>query len=146
MALLQLIRTGAGRLSQLTGGAGSNAPARAQDVNPLITWVRDRSGDTTATNAATSASAAVTLNTTSGTITTEALTTAAVTTATLTVTNSKCTSSSTVLVQISGGTSTTGSPVIIKVVPGSGSFVITFINVAAAAALNGTLVFKFIIL
>jgi hypothetical protein len=146
MALLQKIRTLSRRLVQLEGGTGNNQPARASDVNPIIDWVNNRSDVTTAANTATSASAAATLNALSGTITTESLTTAAVTTATLTVTDAYCTASSTVLVQIAGGSYTTGEPVVIKVVPSAGSFVISFRNVHATNALNGTLIFKFIIL
>lgn len=146
MALLDKIKLNSARLSQLESGPGLNQPARASDVNPIIDFLNNRSGDITAVNTATSSSAAVTLNTVSGTITTEALTTAAVTTATLTVTNSSCTANSTVLVQLSGGSYTTGVPIVVKVVPAAGSFVITFVNSHASAALNGTLIFKFIIL
>lgn len=116
------------------------------DVNPIVDLLNNISYEATSGNTATSASAAVTLNAVSGTITTEALTTAADTTATLTVTNSYCLATSTVLCTIAGGTSTTGAQVLIKVVPAAGSFVISFRNVSAAAALNGTLIFKFIIL
>jgi hypothetical protein len=143
---LDKIKTKSNRLAQLEGGPGNNQPARASDVNPIMDWINNRSNEVTAASTGTSASAAVTINAISGTITTESLTTAAVTVATLTVTNSYCTANSTVLVQMCGGSYTTGVPVVIKAVPAAGSFVISFVNTHASAALNGTLKFKFIIL
>ena len=137
--------TGANRNSVRTS-LDNAQPAVGGDVNPIIDFVNNISSESTSVNTATSASAAVTLNAISGTITTEGLTTAADTTATLTVTNAYCTTASTVLCTIAGGTSTTGAQVLIKVVPSNGSFVISFRNVHASAALNGTLIFKFIIL
>jgi hypothetical protein len=148
MALLQKIKTISRRIYQLEGGTGNNQPARASDVNPIIDWVNNRSDVNTAANAVTGSATAATLNTVSGTITTASLTTAAASAATVnyTVTDAYCTANSTVLVQIAGGTSTTGVPYIFKVVPSAGSFVISFVNVHPSAALNGTLIFKFIIL
>lgn len=146
MALIDLIRTRSRRIQQLEGGPGNNQPARASDVNPIINWINNISDTNTAANTVTTASGAATINTVSGTITTESLTTAADTTATATITNAFCTANSTVIVMISGGSFTTGAPVIVRVVPSAGSFVISFRNVSASAALNGTLVFKFIIL
>jgi hypothetical protein len=137
--------TGANRNSVRTS-LDNAQPAVGGDVNPIIDFVNNISSESTSVNTVTSASAAVTLNAISGTITTEGLTTAADTTATLTVTNAYCTTASTVLCTIAGGTSTTGAQVLIKVVPSNGSFVISFRNVHASAALNGTLIFKFIIL
>jgi hypothetical protein len=146
MALLQKIKTISRRIYQLEGGTGNNQPARASDVNPIIDWVNNRSDVNTAVNTATSASAAATLNAYSGTITTEALTTAAQATATLTVTNAYCTANSTVLVVFAGGSYTTGNPVLTRVVPAAGSFVITFGNLNPTNAVNGTIIMKFIIL
>jgi hypothetical protein len=146
MALLQKIRTLSRRIVQLEGGTGNNQPARASDVNPIIQWVNDRSDITTAANAVTGSATAATINAISGTITTASLTTAANTSVTYTVTDAYCTTSSTVLVNIAGGSSSAGLPLILRVVPGNGSFVITFRNFDGTNALNGNLIFKFIIL
>lgn len=148
MALLQKIKTISRRLVQLEGGTGNNQPARASDVNPIIDWVNNRSDVTTVANAVTGSATAATLNAISGTVTTASLTTAAASAATVnyTVTDAYCTANSTVVVLVSGGSFTTGVPHIVKVVPSAGSFVISFVNVHPSAALNGTVVFKFIIL
>lgn len=143
---LDKIKKQRGRLSQLELGIGQNQMVRASDFNPVVDWINNRSNEVTAANTATSSSAAATLNAVSGTITTESLTTAALTVATLTVTDSYCTANSTVLVQLVGGSYTAGVPVVVKVVPAAGSFVISFVNTHATNALNGTLKFKFIIL
>tara|TARA_R110000868_G_scaffold106128_2_gene291190 strand:+ start:5858 stop:6304 length:447 start_codon:yes stop_codon:yes gene_type:complete len=148
MALIDLIRTRSRRILQLEGGPGNNQPARASDVNPVITWINNRSDTNTVANAATATGTTtantVTLNTISGTITTTSLTGLVDTATAITVTNAYCTTSSTVLVQISGGTYTTGTPVVSAVVPSSGSFVINLQNVLGT--MNGTVIVKFIIL
>jgi hypothetical protein len=146
MALLQKIKTISRRLVQLEGGTGNNQPARASDVNPIIDWVNNRSDVTTAANAVTGSGTAATINAYSGTITTASLSTAANTSVTYTVTDAYCTANSTVLVNIAGGTNSAGLPLILRVVPGNGSFVITFRNFDGTNALSGTLIFKFIIL
>lgn len=148
MALIDLIRTRSRRILQLEGGPGNNQPARASDVNPVITWINNRSDTTTAANTATATGTTtantVTLNTISGTITTTSLTGLVNTATAITVTNANCTANSTVLVQVSGGTYTTGLPVVTSVVPSAGSFVINLQNILGT--FNGTVVVKFIIL
>jgi len=146
MPILDKIKTKSRRIAQLEPGTGNNQPARASDVNPVIEWINQRSDVNTAANAVTGSATAATINTVSGTITTASLTTAANTSVTYTVTNAACTANSTVIASISGGSFTTGLPIILRVVPSAGSFVITFRNIDGAAALNGTLVFKYIIL
>jgi len=91
----------------------------------------------------TSTASAATINTQAGTVTTEALTTAAGSTYTMTLTNSLVTASSIVLVSVGKGTATAGEPVVQFVTPAAGSVVILIRNVAAAAALNGTIKINF---
>lgn len=145
MPLLDKIKTKSSRIAQLEPGTGNNQPARASDVNPIIDWVNNRSDVNTAANAVTGSATAATINALSGTITTASLTTATNTAVTYTVTDAYCTANSTVLASISGGSFTTGAPVILRVVPSAGSFQIIFRNIDAAS-LNGTVIFKFIIL
>lgn len=97
-------------------------------------------------------SGTVTLSTNAGTvskmagvITTESLTTAAAAGQDLTITNTLCATTSILLVTRTGGTSTTGTPVI-KAVPGAGSFVITLDNKHASAAFNGTFILSFLLI
>lgn len=87
---------------------------------------------------ATSTAGAATISNQAGLITTEALTTAAGSTYTMTLTNALITASSLVFVTVAKGTATTGEPVVQFVTPAAGSAVILIRNVAAAAALNGT--------
>lgn len=94
---------------------------------------------------ATSTAGAATINNQVGVITTEALTTAAGSTYTMTLTNSVIKSTSVVLVTVGKGTATTGEPVVQFVTPASGSAVILIRNVAAAAALNGTITIGFLV-
>jgi hypothetical protein len=143
MALLQKIRTLSRRIVQLEGGTGNNQPARASDVNPIITWVNDRSDINTVANVATGNTP--TLNAISGTITTAALTTGAGGSQTITVTNAYSTANSTILAIVSSTSATTGVPTITRVTPSAGSFVVIVGN-AGTAVLNGTVTFKFIIL
>jgi len=90
------------------------------------------------TGTATSTAGAASIGNQAGLITTEALTTAAGATYTMTLTNPLITASSLVFVTVAKGTSTTGEPVVQFVTPATGSAVILIRNVAAAAALNGT--------
>lgn len=89
---------------------------------------------------------AVTINAQAGVITTGSLTTAAGADDTaITLTNSKITSSSVITCTVMGGTNTTNG-VTIKAVPGNGSATITLTNGNVAnAALNGTVIFGFVV-
>lgn len=98
------------------------------------------------TKTATGAAGAATLNKPSGKITTEALTTAAGVTYTLTLTNSEIAAADIVQVTVALGTATTGMPTIATVKPAAGSVVVIVQNIHASAALNGTLVFSFLVL
>ncbi|MGZ2449593.1 hypothetical protein ACVIRO_002347 [Rhizobium ruizarguesonis] len=103
-------------------------------------------GTKTATATGTGGTGTATLNKTSGKITTGALTTAAAATHVLTLTNSKIAATDTVLVTVGKGTATTGIPTVADVTPGAGSVIITIQNIAAAAAVNGTLVVGFLVI
>jgi hypothetical protein len=91
-----------------------------------------------AANTATESANAVTLSKLLGTITTSALTTAAGGTYAITVTNTLVTALSSIQAAVFPVSATAGSPVILSIVPGAGSFVLTLKN-AGTAALNGTL-------
>lgn len=93
--------------------------------------------------AVTGAAHAETLNAAGGVVTTEALATAQDATETRTLTNSLITASSNVLVAVVGGTNTT--PVFASVqAPAAGSVSIKFL--APGAAINGTLVYLFLLI
>lgn len=85
-----------------------------------------------------------TVDTRSGTITTEALTTAAGAEQDLTITNSLSTTTSLIEADIVGGTNTSGVTVGVKSTA-AGSFVLTLFN-TDTAALNGTVIVHFTIL
>lgn len=93
---------------------------------------------------ATATAGAATLNTRQGKITTEALTTAQNANYTLTVTNSACAAADIVMVSIANGTNSQGLPIVQRVTPAAGSFVVVIANkIDTATALNGTLVVSF---
>lgn len=142
MPLLQSIKIYSGRVAQGKRPVGNNQQGRASDINPVINWINQRSDVTTAANVATGNTP--TLNSISGTITTAALNTAAGGTTNITVTNSFCAANSTVLAIVSA-TSSAGVPVVARVTPSTGSFVVTLVN-AGTVALDNTVTFKFIIL
>lgn len=98
------------------------------------------------TGSATSTAGAATVNTQTGQVTTEALTTAAGATYSFVLTNALINAQSIVLVSIGKGTATTGVPAVTTVTPASGSATIVVQNVAAAAALNGTITINFAVL
>lgn len=95
---------------------------------------------------ATGAALAATLHKPAGTITTESLATAALTDISYVVTNNKVTASSIVLAQLSLGSNSAGSPVVLNVTPAAGSFTVVIRNAHASAALNGTLKINFAVL
>jgi len=93
-----------------------------------------------------STAGAATVNFQSGVITTEALTTAAASAYAFTLTDSRILSTSIVLLQLMGGTNTTRG-LELRAVPGAGSATISiFNNNVAASALNGTLIFGFLVI
>lgn len=94
----------------------------------------------------TSTAAACTLNKQAGIVTSEALTTAAAGTWSLVLTNSLISASSNIIAQATLGSATTGTPLVTKITPGAGSATIVVTNVAATAALNGTILLSFTLL
>lgn len=94
---------------------------------------------------ATSTAAAATVNHTEGQITTESITTAAGANYVFTLTNSCVYPGSLVFVQLVGGTNTKLPISVLSVVNTAGQSVITFQN-NNAAALNGTLIFNFLVI
>lgn len=95
---------------------------------------------------ATGSGAAETCNAQTGQITTESLTTAAAATSSRTLTNSFITANSLVFVSLAGGTNTTLAGVVITAgTPTAGSVPIKISN-GNAAALNGTVVYNFLVL
>lgn len=93
---------------------------------------------------ATSITTGVTINASAGVITTVSSTIAAGGTATFTVTNSKCTSSSVILL-MADGSNTTGTLIADASNIGNGSFKINLKNIHASAAFNNILKFHFLI-
>lgn len=95
------------------------------------------------TKTATAVTGAATLNKMAGVITSESLTTAAAADYTLTLTNSDIAAADQVFASVALGTSTTGIPAVATVTPGAGQVVIVVQNIAASAALNGTIKIAF---
>lgn len=93
---------------------------------------------------ATATAGAATLNSVSGTITSEALTTAAGAAYTLTLANSKISAVSSVLVTVDNGTNTTAGLEVGRVTPAAASATILIWNRHASAALNGTIKIRFV--
>jgi hypothetical protein len=95
---------------------------------------------------ATSTAGAATVNHQSGVITTEALTTAAAAAYAFTLTNSRITTASIVLLMLMGGTNTTRG-LELRAIPANGSAAISiYNNNVAGTALNGTLIFGFVVI
>lgn len=95
---------------------------------------------------ATSTAGAATVNHQAGVITTEALTTAAASAYAFTLTDSRITSASIVLLQLMGGTNTTRG-LELRAIPGSGTATLSiYNNNVAGTALNGTLIFGFVVI
>ena len=94
---------------------------------------------------ATSTAGAATVNHHAGVITTEALTTAAAAAYSFTLTDSRITAASIVQLQLMGGTNTTRG-LELRAIPGSGTATISiYNNNVAGTALNGTLIFGFVV-
>lgn len=94
---------------------------------------------------ATSTAGAATVNKQAGVITTEILSTAAASAYAFTLTNSEIATTSIVSLQLMGGTNTTRG-LELRAIPGSGTCAISiFNNNVAGTALNGTLIFGFIV-
>lgn len=103
----------------------------------------NRVGAGTASCTGTGGTSTATLNNRFGKLTTDAITTAAAAEHVITLTNSAVKATDLVLASVAMGTATTGEPAITKIVCGASSVTITIKNVAAAAAVNGTLVVSY---
>lgn len=99
-----------------------------------VAWTQQEFGAT-----ATASAGAATMNAARGVVTSEALTTAAGSTYTLTLADTFIKAGSVVSASAKLGTATTGVPLVTKVVVTAGQAVITVLNIAATAALNGTI-------
>lgn len=143
--LTKIVTSSIGRGAQLKVGPGNNQYTRVSDVNPIIDYLNARaSGNTTTGTAGNSA----TINSAVGELTTGTLTTASGSTQAITITNSAVSATSIVLVQVaaySGTLATNGYPVVTKVVPAAGSFVISITNTHGANALSGTVKLRFLV-
>ena len=93
----------------------------------------------------TCSSNAVTISKQSGVVTTESLTTAGGASQAITITNTLITTASVVLCQLQGGSNNATKNLDLVAVPGNGSVVVTIYNLTASTALNGTLVFGFLV-
>lgn len=114
-----------------------------QTPGALIKSATGGIADEATTGTATSTSAAATLNTDSGTVTTEALTTAGLADYTFTLTNSKITTASKVFYALTNGTNTQGTLAVGPATKASGSSVVLIHNLHATQALNGTIKIQF---
>jgi len=143
MALLEKIKIGRGRFDQHVKGTGQNQQVRASEFNVIVDYLNERKSENT-TNVVTLTAGEGTIDSVYGTITTQDLTTIAGGIESFTITNSTCTENSMVLTTISnyGGT---GVPIIFRVVPSAGSFVITVTN-QSAAPLDEPITIKFLII
>ena len=100
-------------------------------------------GSGTASCTGTGGTSTATLANRFGKLTTAALTTAAAGVHVITLTNTQVKASDIAFASVALGTATTGEPVVTNIACGSGTLVITVKNVAAAAAVNGTLVVSY---
>ena len=87
----------------------------------------------------------VTLNTTSGQITTVSSTLAAAGETAFTVTNSKVSTTSVVIAHLAS-TSSAGTPIVTVTAVAAGSFDVTVANLHASAALDNTMVINFVVI
>ncbi len=143
---LQPIKTsGAGftpnRVAQLEGGVGNNQQARASDVNPIIDYLNARSGDNATSSSQTGTTA--TINSPTGSLTFTSQSIAADASASYTITDSYSTTNSVPHVVVTAATAG-ALPVVSKVVPSNGSFVVTIVNETGATTYT-SVSFKFIL-
>lgn len=139
--LKKIVTSSLGRGDQLMPGPGNNQYVRASDFNPVVEYVNDQAGVNQLVGAAGNSA---TINAISGSQTSASLTTAAEGSQAITITNSNVTTSSIVMANLDYA-GTTGIPVISETIVSNGQVVFTVTNVAAAAALNGTVTIKFIV-
>ena len=126
--------------------AGTNATI----TNPYSVWIQDGTSrfdgpvNHNDYGTAVESGGAVTLNYSSGIITTSSLTTAAGSTYSITITDPHITATSNIMIQAVLGTATTGIPYILSNVPTSGSTTVSIVNIGSAS-LNGTVLLQLFI-
>lgn len=96
-----------------------------------------------ASGTATAVTNAGTINTRVGKLTSEALVTAAGAAQVLTINSTAIAAADIVQASVANGTNTTGTPIVGRVTPASGSVAIEVRNIASAAAFNGTVIVSF---
>jgi hypothetical protein len=96
-----------------------------------------------ATGAATAVSNAGTINKRGGQLTTESLSTVAGSAQVLTITSSEIAATDLVFASVQNSTNTSGTPIIGRVTPASGSVAVEVRNIHASAAFSGTLIITF---
>src|SRR5271157_89705 len=137
----QLIATG-GSVASITSGTINGATIGGTTPAPVTTSALHVD---TGTKTATASSGAATLNKMAGVVTSEALTTIAGATYTLTLTNSNIAATDQVFASVEMGASTTGTPAVTSVTPGTTSAVIVIQNIHATAGLNGAIKIAFLV-
>ncbi len=145
MSFLSKIKLNRGREVQLKPGVAQNQQVRASDFNPIVDYLNAGKNDSVVVP---TASTTPTINSRVGQFTTGNLTIAGVAAnSTIVVTNSTVTATSLINVQVvgfSGTFVTDGIPIVVKVVPATGSFTVTVVNVHATAAMTAkTLTLQF---
>ena len=107
-------------------------------LNSLVSWVSVVTGTET--------SGTATANGVIGQVTSEALTTAAWAEDSITISNNRVKATSVILANVEYGTATQGSPIGWVKSVSDGSFVVELTNVAASDALDGTVIWKFLVI
>lgn len=138
-----------GNLVKASGTAGLVVDAGIAATNVMLlsaSNVMTGTGSITAVKAnGTEAANAVTASGMAGVITTSSLNTAGGASYAITWTNTFITSTSVVLLTLSGGTNTTEN-ITFKVAPGTGTATLTIYNNTAATALNGTILISYLVM
>ena len=127
--LQKIVTASQGRGAQLEFGPGHNQYCRASDFNPVVDYVNNFAG----VNAVTSTQTGTTntTNAVAGVVTFTYQSIAAGATANYTITDSYVTTSSIVNVTVTSATAG-AVPLVVKVVPGTGSFAVTILNFTGA--------------
>jgi len=127
--LHKIVTASQGRGAQLEFGPGNNQYCRASDFNPVVDYVNNFAG----VNAVTSTQTGTTntTNSVAGVVTFTSQSVGATATATYTITDSYVTTSSIVNVTVTSATAG-AVPLVVKVVPGTGSFAVTILNFTGA--------------
>lgn len=139
--LQKIVTASQGRGAQLEYGPGNNQYCRASDFNPVVDYINNQAG----VNAVVSTQTGTTntTNAISGVVTFTSQSIAAGATATYTITDSYVTTTSNVMVTVTSATAG-AVPLVVKVVPGSGSFAVTILNFTGATTYT-SISFSFVV-